>query len=432
MDLILKNAKIVTPSGIVEGDIGILDGKIFKIGSVTEKAKEVRDCTGLFILPGLIDMHVHFRDPGATEKEDFATGSAAAAAGGVTTIMDMPNTLPPTLTCDALEAKRAIARAKSIVNFGLYMGLSHDNLDEIKKAKNIAGVKVYMASTTGDLLIRDHEVLEKLFELGKFSIIHAEDETIIRENMKKYSAENADPSVHSLIRSPRAAFEAVKFVLHCAKKSNARIHITHVSTEGEVEELEKFKREGVSADSTPHHLYLTEAAYKERGNFVKVNPPLRADSDRQALWKGIKNGFIQAVATDHAPHAKSDKEKLYKDAPSGVPGIETLLPLLLNSVHHGDLTLRDVAKITAQNPAQILHIKNKGRIEAGYDADLVIVDMEKSKEVGSEKFFTKCNWSPFSGWRLIGYPVTTLVNGNIVFENGKINDSRKGKEVVFE
>ncbi|MBI2639201.1 dihydroorotase [Candidatus Peregrinibacteria bacterium] len=438
-DLMLRNGKIVTPSGIIDGDIGISQGKIAQIGRITEhiaheKAGQVKDCAGLFILPGAIDMHVHFRDPGFPAKEDFGSGSEAAAAGGVTTVFDMPNTNPPTITCAALEEKRAIAAAKSHVNYGFYMGLTSDNILEIRNAKNIAGVKIYMGSSTGNLLVQDLHIIERVFESGILAVVHGEDEKIIRENQKRYK-NSEDPSVHSLIRSPDAAFHAVKELLHLAKKHNARVHVTHCSTVDEVEELRKFHGPTVSADCTPHHLFLSQSAYADRGNFVKMNPPLRTNKDRHALLEALRRGYIQAVASDHAPHTKGEKEQTYSKAPAGVPGTETLLPLLFDAVHHGELTLHDVAKITAENPARILGIRGKGRIEAGYDADLAIVDMEKTMEVGHHNgphhgFFTKCGWSPFSGWKLKGWPVTTIVNGEIAYENGRVNKKVRGREIA--
>ncbi|MEK7171650.1 MAG: dihydroorotase [Patescibacteria group bacterium] len=430
LDLLLKNAKIVTPKGIFEGDLAVSEGKIVGIGRIAQiggaasKAKTEQDCSGLFILPGVIDMHVHFRDPGFTEKEDFKTGSLAAAAGGITTVVDMPNTDPPTLTFKDFEEKCLIAKEKSVVNFGLYMGFDGHNLDEIKKAKSspeFMGVKIYMGSSTGNLLVQDSAAIEELFKLGLFVIVHAEDENIIRENKAKYLADEKsgaiDPSVHSLIRSPSAAREAVKTILHLAKKQNARVHITHVSTEAEVEELKKFASPLVTADCTPHHLFLTQSAYADRGNFVKVNPPLRTNQDRQALWKALHEGIIQVVATDHAPHTKKEKEQSYELAPAGVPGVETLLPLLLDAVNHGEATLEEVIKWTSGNPAKLLGFKNKGKIEVEADADLIVVDMNKEQEVcgTGHKFKTKCNWSPFSGWKLKGWPVLTIVNGEIMY-----------------
>lgn len=427
-DLILRNAKLAGENDFVSADIGIKDGKIAQIGSVSGKAKIEKDLKGLIVLPGLIDMHVHFRDPGFPQKEDFASGSRAAAVGGVTTVIDMPNTNPPTLTCAALEQKREIANAKSCVNFGFYMGLAKDNLDEIARAKNLVGVKVYMGSTTGNLLIEDLNIIEKLFAMNKFMIVHAEDESIIRANTAEY-ADSTDPSVHSLIRAPEAAREAAKTILHLAKKCNGQVHITHVSTAGEVEQLRKFASPKVSADTAPHYLFFTQADYAAKGTFVKMNPPIRTKEDQRALWEALRDGTIQVVATDHAPHTKEEKSKPYKEAPSGVPGVETLLPLLLDAVNHGELTLRDVVKLTSENPAKLLHLKGKGSLAVGADADFTIVDMNKEQKVGEHGYFSKSGWSPFEGRNLKGWPIMTFVGGRVVFENGNVNEGVKGKEV---
>lgn len=430
-DIIVRNAKIVTSTTVIEGDLAIEGGKISGIGSVSQNAKREIDSSGKFLLPGVIDIHVHFRDPGFPEKGDFSTESAAAASGGVTTILDMPNTSPPTLTIETLEEKRNIAAAKSLVNYGFFMGLSSDNLREIEKAKNIAGVKVYMGSSTGNLLIQDTNIIEKLFELGRLVIVHAEDESIIRENEKKFRESN-DPRIHSLIRDHRSGYEAVKAVLHLAKKYEARIHITHLSSKEEVEEVEKFKSEKVGCDVTPHHLALTTAYYEKLGNYVKVNPPLRDPEDRQTLWKALKSGIIDIVASDHAPHTKKEKESGYWNAPAGVPGVQTLLPFLLDSVEHGELSLQQVVKITAENPAKLFGISGKGRIEVGYDADLILVDMEKEREVTEEILLSKCGWSPFRGFTFRGWPAVTMVNGKVLYEEGKGVSDDKGKEVIFK
>lgn len=436
LDFLIKNARIVTLQGIAQGDVCISNGKIVKIGSIDEKADREIDASSKFLLPGAIDIHVHFRDPGFPIKGDFASESAAAAAGGITTVLDMPNTNPPTLTIQALEEKRKLAAAKSLVNFGFFFGLAYDNFQEIENAKNVAGIKVYMGSSTGGLLVQDTDVIGKLFEMRKLVIVHAEDESIIRENERKFrdraeGERELEPKIHSIIRDRKSAYEAVKTVLHLAKKYDARIHITHISTADEVKEIQKFKSPKVSCDATPHHLALTSAYYERLGNYVKVNPPLRENSDRQALWKGLKSGVIDLVASDHAPHAKAEKEQNYWNASAGVPGVQTLLPFLLDSVEHGDLTLSDVVKLTAANPAKLFDIKNKGKIEVGYDADLVLVDMSLERELIPEMLLYKCGWSPFTGWKFHGWPVLTIVNGMVVYENGKIVSGARGKEVQF-
>lgn len=429
LDLILKNATVITPQGEILGDLGIEGGKIVQIGDCSgAKAKSERDCTGLFILPGLIDMHVHFRDPGATHKEDFESGSRAAVAAGVTTVIDMPNTDPPTVTAEALAAKRQIAAQKSHANFAFYIGYTGKNFDEIRAAQGIAGVKAYMAPSNGSLFVEDVHLLEPLFELGLPVIVHAEDPRVIQENEQLYHG-TKDPDMHALIRSEKASYEAVREVLHCAKKCDGRVHITHVSSIAEVQELEKFKSEKVTADVTPHHLFLTQLACKTLNNFAKVNPPLRSEKDRLALWEGLKNGQIQAIATDHAPHAKQEKQQPYQKAPSGVPGVETMLPLLLDAASHGQLNLQDVARFTAASPADILNIRHKGKIEVGFDADLVVVDMKAERKVGERGYISKCGWSPFEGKLLKGWPVMTIVGGAIVYGNGMFNEDFRGKEI---
>lgn len=431
MDLILKNATIVTSAGTIQGDIGIEGGKIAAVGDFSSKSKSERDCTGLFVLPGAIDMHVHFRDPGFPEKEDFASGSRAAVAAGITTVIDMPNTDPPTLTVTALEEKRAIAAAKSSANYGFYMGFNGKNLDAIKSASNIAGVKVYTAHSTGNLGLDDFHLIEGLFELNMLTVVHAEMESIIEKNAAEYKGAK-DASVHSRIRSVQSSYEAVKEVLHLAKKHEVRVHITHVSSEAELKELRAFKNPNVTADATPHHLFLNDNAYKNLKNFAKVNPPLRSQEDQKALWDAIHEGLLQAIATDHAPHTKEEKMRVYAKAPAGMPGVETMLPLLFDAVNKGELTLSDVALLTSTNPAKIIGIKNKGKIEVGYDADLAIVDMNKELIVGQRGYLSKSGWSPFEGMKLRGWPLMTIINGKIVYGNGVFNEGFRGTEIQTE
>ncbi len=431
-DLVLKNGKIVTPDGIVEGDLFIEGGKIIAIGGSQAggvSAKKELDCTGRYILPGAIDVHVHFREPPPdSPKADWNTESHAAAAGGITTVFDMPNTSPSTTTVEALEEKRAIANAKSVVNFRLYMGLTDDNLEEIKKApRDIAGVKVYMGASTGDLLVQDLDIIEKLLEFTVQEnvpwpvVVHAENEAILRqhaENIRKYGSVD-DPAVHSLLRPPLAAYQAVRDILHLAKKHSARVHITHASTAMELEEIEKFKSPRISCDTTPHHLFLGLDKYAILGNFVRVNPPLRGEHDRAAPLGGRQPAtrLIDLIATDHAPHTKAEKEKTYLDAPSGIPEVQTMLPLLLDVVSHGQLSLHDVIRLTSSAPARLFNLPSKGSIEVGKDADLVIVDMEKTQELTEEMLLYKCKWSPYTGWHLTGWPVTTIIGGKISFSS---------------
>ena len=443
--ILLKNGKVVSSEGIFDRDVLIEDGKISAVkerGDVdleSSSKAEIIDCTGLHILPGLIDAHVHFRDPGFSEKGDFASESRAAAKGGVTTVFDMPNTVPPTTTLAALEKKRRIAAEKSVVNFGLYFGATAENFSEIERAKNIVGVKVYVGSTTGNLLLADHEALEKFFEFVSSRrpdltlVFHAEDEILIREHMKKYEAESEDPAVHSLVRNADVALRAVRTILHLAKKYEAKVHITHVSTAAELAEIKKFKNGKVTCDVTPHHLFLTVAAYEKLGNFVKVNPPLRSAEDKDALWAALKgdDAVIDMIASDHAPHTREEKKLPCLSAPAGVPGVQAMLPLLLDAVSHGMLSLTDVVRLTAENPAHIFTVSEKGKIAQGFSADVAIVDMKIEKKLTEKDLLYKCGWSPYTGFKLRGSVVMTLVNGEVIYRDGEISDTEsRGKEVV--
>lgn len=439
--LLFRNAHLVTAEVTTKADVLVDDGKIVAMGEISyetlKKAEltetEVRtiDCMGMHLLPGAIDMHVHFRDPGFTHKEDFATGSLAAASGGVTTIVDMPNTDPQVTTIAALEEKRKIAQAKSIVNAYFYFGATQNppNVQEMRKAlamPDVLGVKICMAKTTGDLLVDQYEALEIVLkitsEADSFAIVHAEDNEEI-ESMSAKLAGAIDPRTHSLIRNPMTAYAATKRIIHLAKKIGARIHITHLSTALEVDELRRCAHlEAVSADCTPHHLFLTDDAYTQWGNMVKVNPPLRFDEDKEALWQALHEGLIQCIATDHAPHLRHEKFGNYESVPSGIPGVETMLPLLLDAVNHGQLTLAQVVQLTAQHPGKILGLKSKGFLEVGYDADLVLVDMNKKQKIGEHGgphngYYSKSGWSPFEGKEVHGWPIMTIVKGEIVWQN---------------
>lgn len=414
--MLLKNGLVMTPSGLQKLDVFVQDGKISALAQ-GESGAEVIDCTGLHVLPGVIDMHVHCREPGLTLKEDFESASRAAAAGGVTTMFDMPNTLPPTVSVQALEEKRELASRHAIVNIGLYAGLTNTNVSEIQRMEHIVGVKVFLAKSTGGLVVTDMNELEKLFAWGKLPVVvHAEDERCV----EKYQAACADLSRtdrHSLARPTECAFDAVRRVLHLAKKYEARVHITHVTSAEELEEIRKFKTDKVTCDVTPHHLFLDVHAYDEQGNRVKVNPPLRSREDREALWGALDEGLIDMIGTDHAPHLLEEKDaERYEDVPAGVPGLETMLPLLLESVNRGRLTLERVVEMVSARPAQVFGQTGKGRIEVGADADITVVDMRMEKEVRNEDLLTKCKWSPFAGMKLHGWPVLTIVGGKVVWK----------------
>ena len=434
-ELVIKKARIVLPGKVFEGDIGIDSGRISKIGRGLS-GDETYDAEGKYVIPGLIDAHVHFREPGASEKEDWITGSSAAAAGGVTTVLEMPNTKPPTVTKELLEEKRTAYASRSIVNYGFHFGAAAGNEGELRKIDRIASVKFYLGSTTGGLLVEsDSTLFEQLKILAERDILataHAESEPLISLATNKLRAAGRnDLESYSESRPNAAAAEAANRMIGFSKKAGSRLHICHVSTREEVGILAMRRKElPLTAEASPHHLFLTKEDYKELGTLAKVNPPLRSKEDQKALWKALSDGTIDMIATDHAPHLLKEKKLGIWDAPSGVPGLETMLPLLLNEVNAGRLTIGQVSKLTSENPAKIFRIGNKGGIKEGYDADLVVVDMNMEKEVDGKKLYTKCKWSPFAGRSLKGWPVMTFVSGRLVFDRGKIKKN-KGEEVSY-
>ena len=427
MTTTLKNCQL-TNGDII--DIVIENEIIKSVGAVKKNNNEI-DIDGKLVIPGIIDAHVHFREPGGEPKEDWSTGSRAAVSGGVTTVIDMPNNNPPAIDKQSLNIKRERA-SKSLCHYGFYLGATKDNLEQIKTAENIAGVKIYVGSSTGNLLVDKDKDIEKLFTIPNILwLIHAEDENIITKNSKKF-IETSNPAIHSQIRNKQAAIRAVERIINLAKKTGARVHICHVSTKEEIELIKKAKEERltITCEVSPHHLFLNENAYQKKQNFAKVNPPLRTQEDNTALMEGLTSGVIDLVATDHAPHLIREKQGEYSKAPAGLPEIETSLPLLLNKINN-NLTLQRLVEITSQKPAEIFHIKNKGAIKKGYDADLTVIDLKKTQIITKEMLKTKCGWSPYEGWELTGWPVMTFVNGHLVYDNGKINGQFKGKEIQY-
>ena len=399
MPLLIKNCRILVKDKVYVKNILIKNGKISKITNKELKAEKIIDAKSNFVLPGLIDCHVHFREPGLTHKEDFLTGSMAAAKGGITTVLDMPNTIPPTTTLDALEEKRKLA-AKSIVNYGFNFGATGENISDIKKAKDIAAVKLYMDYTTGDMKVNDFEAIAEIFKASKTTIIHAEDE-------------NVKNAVEIMIKN----------------KIKNHLHVAHVSSEKELMDAKSKKLKNVTVEVAPHHLFMTDKDLQALGAFAEMKPRLKTENDQKALWLGIKNGTVDIIASDHAPHLKEEKEKA--NYPFGVPGVETMLPLLLDAFNSNKISLPAIIKLCCENPAGIFKIKNKGFLKEGYDADLVIVDLDKRQAVRSEDLLAKCKWSPFEGKILKGWPLTTIVNGNAVYDNGEIFDI-KAREVQYD
>ena len=413
MKILLKNGTVVSSKGKKHSDVLIEDGKIAKVASgISDDAARVIDCEGKFIMSGVIDAHVHLREPGGTHKEDFATGSKAALKGGVTTVLDMPNNNPPTDTIERLLAKYELAKKKMVCNARFYILGTAENLNDVKKADMACGVKLFMGKSTGGFVI-DDATLESFLKNIKTKpiVVHAEDEERIEVRKKEFEGDE-NPAVHSLIRDDESAYIAVKKVLHLAKKYGSKLHLTHVSTKKELEVLKKFKSKKITAEVATHHLFLNKNAYKDHGNFVKMNPPLRSEEDRVAMWEALKSGLIDIIVTDHAPHTIAEKKESYENAPSGVPGLETLLPLMLDAVNHGQITFERMIEAMCEKPASIFGLKGKGFVKAGYDADLVVVDMLKEGVVGKGGYATKCGWSPYDGWKLTGWPEIVICGGS--------------------
>lgn len=434
-DLVFKKGKIVFPDGVREGDVVVERGIIVDIeNDYKGDAQRTIDCAGKFVFPGVIDAHVHMRVPGMEYKEDFATGSMAAIAGGVTSFFDMPNTIPPTITKKSLLEKRALIGDQSFANYGFFFGATDDNFEELKRVSNIPGVKAYMGESTGGLIVRTDEALENFFSYRKFPIVvHAESQECLDRFAAELEGESARlrPEYHSLVRPSECAREAVKHVLHLAKKFNGRVHVAHVSTREELEVLSKFKSESVTCEVTPHHLIFDIGTYVQQGGKVKVNPPLRTTDDREALWQALRDGLIDVIASDHAPHSLSEKEAEYKGCPSGVPGVEFMLPLMLDAANKGLINLDQLARLMAANPAKIFGVTDRGRIEKGLVADLVVIDMEKEVEISREMVKSKCGWSPYEGMKLKGWPVVTVLGGEVVFEEGRFVAAKRGRELNF-
>lgn len=432
MKTLIRNATVVLPTETVRTSVLIEASKVADIDPAAQvAADEVIDATGLHLLPGVVDDQVHFREPGLTHKEDLYTASRACAKGGVTTFLEMPNTLPSVITQERLEQKLEIAAAKSLVNFGFYIGANSHNLDQLKTASRTPGIKIFLGSSTGDLLVDDQDVLERIFAETALPITaHCEDETTIRANTARWGQTN-NVADHSRIRDHRAAIVATRRALDLAHRHRHRFHLLHVSTQAESELLDDH-RNLITAEVCPHHLFFNIDDYQRLGTLIQINPSVKTEEDNQGLWKALLEGRAQVIATDHAPHTWEEKRQAYPQSPSGLPAVENSLALMLDQVHRGRCTLEQVVHWMCDAPARVWDIVNKGRIAVGYDADLVLVDLHHEAEVRHELQETKCRWSPWHGTKLTGWPVRTWVMGNQVFCQGRFNESCRGREAVFD
>jgi dihydroorotase len=431
--LLIRNARIARPDGsIFEGDLLCSNGLIERIApQISSATDETLNAEGRLLLPGVIDPQVHFREPGKDSKEDLGSGSRAAVKGGVTSFLEMPNTSPPTTNQAALDDKLRRAAEKCVANYGFFIGATPDNLDAINHAHPACGIKIFMGASTGDLLVDKAEDLERIFAGGERLIaVHAEDEARIRARREQFRNRH-DVAVHSEIRDNRCALQASELALALSKKYRRRLHILHLSTHEEVELLRRDKPAWVTAEVIPNHLLLNVGDYTRLGALVQMNPPIRQAEDNAALWAGLHDGTIDFIATDHAPHTLEEKRKPYPESPAGMPGVETSLPLMLTEMKAGRCTLAEIQKWMCHGPAAAYGIRNKGRILEGWDADLTLVDIENARPVRNEEMFTKVRWSPFDGRDLYGWPVYTIVGGQIAFDHGKIREGVRGRPLQF-
>ncbi|MFB2839662.1 dihydroorotase [Floridanema evergladense] len=437
-NLLIRQARILLPTGeFLVGDVKISDGKIDQVSSdlstnVDETAVKIIDAAGLTLLPGVIDPQVHFREPGLEYKEDLFTASCACAKGGVTSFLEMPNTRPLTTTQATLNDKLQRAAQKCLVNYGFFVGATAENLPDLLTANPTPGIKIFMGSMHGQLLVDGETALEAIFAKGKRLIaVHAEDQARINQRKQEFAG-ITDPAIHSQIQDNQAALLATQLALKLSKKYERRLHILHLSTGEEAELLRQDKPSWVTAEVTPQHLLLNTEAYQEIGTLAQMNPPLRSPKDNQILWQALLDGVIDFIATDHAPHTLEEKAKGYPNTPSGMPGVETSLPLMLTQAMQGKCTIAQVANWMSTAVAKGYKIPHKGAITPGYDADLVLVDLDNYRPVLREELQTKCGWSPFEGWQLTGWPVITIVGGNVVYEKGKLFTEIRGKALTFD
>ncbi len=432
--LLIKNVNMVLPNGVFEGDLKVEKGIITEIGpSLSGSVEKTIDEKGLVLMPGCIDPHVHFRDPGVIEKEDLYTGSCAAAAGGITSFFEMPNTKPSTTSCALMAEKKKIAAEKSIVNYNFFIGATPDNLDELKVIENVPGIKIYVGSSTGSLLVNEQDALESIFKNTTHLIaVHAEDEATVLENKERYK-NSTDVADFIKIRTVEAALKCTKRVVELAQRHKHRLHICHLTTAEEALFLKDKIGSLVTTEVCPQHLFLwAPDIYTQMGTLAQINPPIREKYHAEGLWTALKSGLISMVVTDHAPHLLEEKLQVFGKAPSGMPGIETSLALMLNQVNKGACTLENVAQWMSKAPADVFRIQNKGQLKVGFDADMVLVDMKKKARVEGKKFKSKAKWSAFEGMKLQGWPLMTLVNGQMVYREGDILDAIKGKEVQIQ
>ncbi|WP_289058861.1 dihydroorotase [uncultured Flavobacterium sp.] len=442
--ILIKNAKIVNEGTIFEGDVLIENDLIVEIAdSISLKTSDciVIDAEGNYLMPGAIDDQVHFREPGLTHKGDIESESRAAVAGGITSFIEQPNTVPNAVTQEILEDKYQIASQKSFANYSFMMGATNDNLEEVLKTnpKNVAGIKIFLGSSTGNMLVDNEAVLEKIFLSTPMLIaVHCEDETTIKNNLAAFKEQYGDDvpvTAHNLIRSAEACYISSSKAVALAKRTGARLHIFHLSTAKEMELFTNkipLEDKKITAEVCVHHLWFTDEDYKTKGNFIKWNPAVKTAEDRAELWKALNDGRIDVIATDHAPHTKEEKMQSYLNAPSGGPLVQHAVVAMFEAHHQGKITVEKIVEKMCHNPAKIFKIEKRGFIREGYHADLVIVNPSLPWSVKPENILYKCGWSPFEGYTFKSRITHTFVNGELVYNNFKVKDTRAGKRLLFD
>ena len=433
LDLIIKNGSCYIDKDLKNQDIGIKDNKIVEIGKISNKTSEVVDAAGLTVLPGCIDTQVHFREPGSTDAEDLHSGSRAAIVGGITSVFEMPNTNPPTSNKIEFRKKLGLAKNRMFCNYAFYFGATPDNASELADLKDLegcCGIKLFAGSSTGNLLVQHEADIEKVFQSSsKVVSVHSEDEEIL--NMRKKMIKEGDVLTHPLWRNEECAISSTRRIVRIAERYKKKAHILHVTTKQEIDFLSQHKG-NITFEITPQHLTIfAPDCYEKLGTYAQMNPPLRDKSHYDRLWYGVRNNFLDTIGSDHAPHLKANKERNYPNSPSGMPGVQTLMPVMLNHVNNEKLSLKQLMDFVCENPVKIFGIKNKGFIKEGFDADFTIVDMNKKILIKNKNIESKCGWSPFDSFEFKGTPVLTIVGGQIKMRDGQILGEPDGKPLFF-
>ena len=431
--LIIKNGSCYIDGKLTKTDIGLSGNKIKKIGKIELNSSKVYDATDKVVLPGIIDTQVHFREPGSTDAEDLESGSRAAVLGGVTALFEMPNTNPPTSNLVEFDKKLQAAKNRMHSNYAFYFGATPDNTNQLAKLKDVegcCGVKLFAGSSTGNLLVDKEADIEKVISSSdRIVSIHSEDEDIIK--LRKKFIKKGDVHSHAEWRNVEVAMSSTRRVVKIAERYNKKIHVLHVTTRDEVDFLAMHKK-NVTFETTPQHLTMyAPDCYNKLGTYAQMNPPLRTKEHYDRLWVAIKNNIVDVLGSDHAPHLKENKDREYPNSPSGMPGVQTIFPVMLDHVNNGKLTLQQLINLMCENPCKIFGIKNKGYLKEGYDADLTIADMNKEVVIKNEMIASKCGWTPFNNHKVKGFPVATIVNGHLVMSDGKVIVESKGTPLKF-